>query len=486
MSESVIRTPLDRTIPRATRLAFGLGQVAEGLKTFSFNLFVLFYYNSVLGLSGSLCGLAIGIALIADAVSDPLMGSISDNFESRWGRRHPFMVAAALPLALAFFALFAPPAGLDTTGLFLWLTGFSVATRLFMTVYHVPHIALGAELSAHFAERTRLVAIRQIFGYIAAFAMAGIGFGYFFADERGGRMNPEAYAPFALVMSLVMVVTILASAWWTRDQIPFLPRHGTSNSNVSVLRRPLNEARSAFHNRSFRRLFTGVLMIYVLVGTEGALALYIYEFFWALDSREILILSLVYPIGLIGGALCTTRLHAAWEKSPTLIFGTVGWSICQLLPIILRLVDALPENGTTALIVVLVAFRLLQGALVQQGYASFSSMMGDIADEHELATGRRQEGIFFGVVSFSAKAASGAGSFFAGVALDVIGWPSGIARQGGGADVPPETIQDLGIIYGPIVAVFAFLAPFAYRGYSLDRARHRAVLEALAARDPTA
>ena len=252
------------------------------------------------------------------------------------------------------------------------------------------------------------------------------------------------------------------------------------------LRRLLAESRGAFANRSFRHLFSGVLLIYVLVGTEGALALYMYEFFWALDSREILALTLVYPVGLVIGALFTARLHERWDKSPILILGTIGWSVCQLLPVILRLVGAFPDNGTTALIGLLVAFRLLQGALVQQGFASFSSMMGDIADEHELETGRRQEGIFFGVVSFSGKAASGAGSFFAGVALDVIHWPAGLAQSSGDPAVPAETIQELGVVYGPLVAVFAFLAPFAYRGYTLDRARHRAVLEALAARGPDA
>jgi len=88
---------------------------------------------------------------------------------------------------------------------------------------------VGAELTANFEERTRIVATRQIFGSVAAFVMAGVGFGYFFADERGGRMNPDAYAPFAAVVSVVMVTTILASAWFTRDQIPFLP---TSRKNA--------------------------------------------------------------------------------------------------------------------------------------------------------------------------------------------------------------------------------------------------------------
>ena len=482
MSESPIYTPLDRQLSRTTRFAFGLGQVAEGLKNASFNLFVLFYYNSVLGLSGSLCGIAIAIALLFDGLSDPLMGSISDNHRSKWGRRHPFMVVASLPLAVAFFGLFAPPAGLGSTGLFLWLTGFAVVTRLLMTVYHVPHIALGAELTANFAERTRVVATRQIFGYVAAFMMAAIAFGYFFSDESGGRTNPEAYAPFALCMSVAMVLTILASAWWTWDQLPYLPTSRADALKSNAIRRSIAEARSASGNESFRKLFTGVLVLYVLVGTETALALYVYEFFWSLGSREILFLSAAYTFGLVFGAMFTARLHGIWQKSPTLIFGTVGWSVCQIFPIVGRLLDVVPENDTAPLIAFLIVVRFLQGALVQQGYASFSSMMGDIADEHELATGRRQEGIFFGVVSFSGKAASGVGSLIAGVALDVISWPAGLGVTTETIAIPAETIRNLGIVYGPLLAVFAVTGPFAYRGYKLDRERHRSVLEALADR----
>ncbi len=392
------------------------------------------------------------------------------------------MVLAALPLALAFYGLFAPPAGLGTTELFLWLTTFAVLTRLMMTVYHVPHIALGAELTANFAERTRLVATRQIFGYFGAFVMAAVAFGYFFSDERGGRMNAEAYAPFAFVMSGTMAITIIASAWLTRDQIPFLPTQRAAKVKGSVLRRMFSESKSAFSNYSFKRLFAGVLLTYILVGTESALSLYMYEFFWALESSDILMLTLAYPVGLIVGALFTAGLHERWGKAPALILGTVGWSTFQLLPVIARLLDWLPPNGTTALIATLLALRFLQGALVQQALASFSSMMGDIADEHELDTGRRQEGIFFGVVSFSGKAASGAGSLIAGIALDVIAWPAGLGSGADAAAIPPETIRNLGIVYGPLVAVFSLAAPFAYRGYTLNRERHRAVLDALEAR----
>lgn len=96
-----------------TKFAYGIGQLAEGLKNSALSTFVLFYYNQVLGLPGTLAGLALAIALIFDAFTDPLAGSLSDNWHSTMGRRHPFMYASALPLGICFYLLFAPPSGLS-------------------------------------------------------------------------------------------------------------------------------------------------------------------------------------------------------------------------------------------------------------------------------------------------------------------------------------------------------------------------------------
>ena len=125
--------PKDRLVPFTSKVAFGIGQFAEGLKNTGFGLFILFYYNQVLELPGTLAGLALFIALVFDAVTDPLAGSLSDNTKSRLGRRHPFMYASALPLALAFLGLFSPPTGLGDWGLFAWLTVFAILTRGAMT-----------------------------------------------------------------------------------------------------------------------------------------------------------------------------------------------------------------------------------------------------------------------------------------------------------------------------------------------------------------
>ena len=148
------------------------------------------------------------------------------------------------------------------------------------------------------------------------------------------------------------------------------------------------------------------------------------------------------------------------------------------LPVVLRLVGWFPENGAPELIWLLCGFRLLQGLIVQQALVSFGSMMADVVDEHELESGRRQEGIFFGAVAFSGKAASGLGNIVAGVGLDLISWPRG-ADISSAADIAPQTLVNLGLLYGPIVAGFAVVSVWCYTKYKLNRERHQEILDEL-------
>ena len=117
------------------RLIYAFGQLPEGIKSATFGFFLLFYYNQVLGLSGSMAGIAVFIALCLDALSDPVVGSWSDFTRSRWGRRHPFMYWSAIPFAASFYFLFVPPDGLSEFGLFMWLLVFAALTRTAMTFY---------------------------------------------------------------------------------------------------------------------------------------------------------------------------------------------------------------------------------------------------------------------------------------------------------------------------------------------------------------
>ena len=88
-----------------TKVAFGIGATGEGATNWIFAGLTFFFYNQVLGLSGSLTGLAVLIAIIFDAISDPVIGSISDRFVSKLGRRHPFMFAAPFPTVIAIYLM---------------------------------------------------------------------------------------------------------------------------------------------------------------------------------------------------------------------------------------------------------------------------------------------------------------------------------------------------------------------------------------------
>jgi len=223
-------TQAAQTLSNGVKLSFGIGQMAEGIKNSSFSVFLLFYYNQVLGLAADAAGLAIAISLIFDAVTDPVAGTLSDRWRGSQGRRHPFMYASALPMAISFYFLFAP-ADIALQGsqthLFVWMLLFTLLARGSMTLYHVPHLALGAELSTDYEERTSLVAIRQFLSACGYLLVFGLGFGYFFAPSiefSNGQLNSDAYPPFAAWLSLVIFVTILISAYGTRSRIPYLPK----------------------------------------------------------------------------------------------------------------------------------------------------------------------------------------------------------------------------------------------------------------------
>ena len=464
-------------LTRGIKLSYGVGQAAEGIKNAAFNVFVFFYYTQVLGLPTVYTGIAIGIALAVDSITDPLIGSLSDNWQGSNGRRHPFLYASILPLGLFFIGLFSPPE-LGEFALFLWLTVFSVGTRAMMTLYYVPHVSLGAELSEDFNERTEVVAYRYFFSYVGGILTFAIGFVVYFPDTQ---FKVEAYAPFGITLSLLMMASILVTAAGTRKRIPHLPASRINREPVSVwgvLRKTLLEIRSALTNRSFRWLFSGVLIVFAMVGVDNALNLHMNTYFWELQGGGNLLFFAATPVGALLGTAVASTLTRWFDKKPSVIIGTLCWALCQVIPVVLRLLGWFPDNGTAELLYTLIVIKFIQGLGVVQALIAFNSMVADVVDEHELITGLRQEGIFFSSISFSNKMTSGIGTVGAGFALAFIDWPTGSDVQTA-ADIGAETIAWLGLIYGPIVSGFALVSVYCYSKYGLNRQRHAAVVKKL-------
>ena len=470
-----------KDLSRHTKFAYWVGQVAEGQKGAIFALFLLFYYNQVLGLSGSLCGIALMIAMAVDAITDPLMGSITDRWRSRWGRRHPFMYGAAVPMAVAVYFTFDPMVD-SQAGLFVWLLVFSIASRMLMTLYSVPHMALGAEMTNDYEERTVVVAGRSLFGYLGQFLVYFFGFAVFFAasDEfASGQLNAEAYPPFAFLMGAIMIVSIIYSAAGTHHLIPRLQR--PAKPKAHPVRQLLADTGEALKNRSFRWIALGFIVVAGPVGTGMAFALYMNTFFWDVPPDGMAYILLATPVGTAIGYLFAPLLARYLEKRASLILGALGWAVFAVAPVCLHYAGFFPAPGTIGVVVGLSACAFLAGLIVSQVGVAVGSILGDVSDEQELVNGKRQEGVFYGAYAFVNKATGGIGSAVSGFILDLIDWPRGEHVQSA-ADIPPDALFALAMVAGPGLALGFIPAVWCFMHYRLDRDKHRAIVDELNAR----
>lgn len=452
-----------------TRLAYGTGATAEGVKTAAFNTFVLYYYNQVLEVSGALTGTALFIALAVDAVSDPLVGAISDRHRSRWGRRHPFIAASALPLALMIYALFNPPEALSEQGLFLWLTATAVGARIGLTLFHVPHLALGAELARDYDERTRLFGVVTLMSLGGAFGTALIGYSVFFPtteEHAHGLLNPDAYPAFAEAAAIAIFLSIALCTFGTVHRIPTLTVVPSETTRLG-LRGFLAELGSVFANPSYRSIFFGLLLGTIVVGVEQAFQTYMGVHFWGLSTEELRLPVLAVIAGLPFALVLAPRMTRRFDKRGALVGSAAITIVVINTPVLLRLSGALPPNGDPLILQLVVTQAFVAGVFGPVILVTINSMFADIADEQELLLDRRQEGVIYAARSFSLKAAGALGAFLGGVGLDLIAFPRG-AAPGAVAD---EVIFRLGLIYGPATSTFTFVGLLLYLGYRLDRAR---------------
>jgi len=462
-----------------TKFAYGVGQIGEQVKNQGFNAFLFFYFTQVLGLSGSLAGTAILIALVFDAVTDPLAGSLSDNWKSPRGRRHPFMYAAALPLAVSYVVLYVPPASLGQTGLFLWLTGFAVAVRGAMTLYHVPHLAMGAEISDDYHERTSVVAWRTMLAVVGGGATSIAAYRLFFPETprfENGMLDPAGYPRYAVFAGLIMFVTIWYSAWGTRDLIARMPRAPEDPEPFSFARMG-REFASAWQNVSFRSLFIGFTLYGIFFGVLGTLATHVNVFFWEFDTGKLQFLVVPALVGFVLGSALVGPLHRCFDKLPTLVAGCVSSAVVGNAAVVLRLVGVFPGNDSPWLLPAVFGLLTVNMTIAATSFVSAGSMMADVAEEHVLKTGRAQQGIFFSATSFTGKLASGLGHFVAGVGLDWIAFPLNAERI---SDVGADSIRDLGLLQLSAVLI-TLVAIWTFRHYRIDRAAQLATREALAA-----
>ena len=478
-------------LPIRTTLAYGIGEVGEVVFLGMFNTFIVIFYNQAIGLSNSLIGTAIMLATIGDAISDPMVGMISDRWRSRLGRRHPFLFAAPLPLAISLYAIFSPPDFLtggvagepNQLWLFAWLAVWTIFGRLFVTLYTIPHHALGAELAKDPNERSRLFSSNAVIGYVSGALFSFSVWGFFLSGESllaDGSVVPKhldasAYPPVVITACAIILVMINLSALGTLNRVPYLSSAAKSDARRSLFSF-YREMMGVFANPNYTFLMIGFFLLMISVGLSDTLSVFIATYFWEFKPEQIKWFGLMGVPAIIIGATASPSLMRKFDRKPVLIGGLLGLLTIGPIPLVLRLFDLMPANGSEYLLPIVMFSRMISVICAAAGAVAMMSILGDIADENELLLGLRQEGLIYSARAFFAKASNSAGHFFGGIFLDLyIIFPFDAVP----GEVDADVIWRLGFFAGPIMCIAGFCALPFYARYRLTRSKHIEILAKL-------
>ena len=463
-----------------TRFFYGIGSVAFGVKDNGFGALLLLFYNQALGLDARLAGLAIDIALVVDAFLDPLIGYASDHLRTRWGRRHPFMYAAAIPAALSYLFLFSPPAGLSQTGLFAYLLASAIFVRAFIALYEIPNAALVAELTEGYDQRTSYLSWRYFFGWTAGLTMSVAAFGYFLSSGIGrisGTQIPANYHAYGVAAAIIMFSAIMISSLGTHRAIPWLVRPVAREAR-GVGANPLRDIRRAFSSQSAIVILLAGMLYSLAMGLAGAMAPYIYGYFWVLTPQQISILfSAGFPAAFVALGF-TPWLARRFDKRRASIGFTIAIVLTTPLALLLRLFGLFPAPGAQEFMPLLFVAGAISTALLMSQGILFTSMLADVVEETELRTGKREEGVFFAANTFIQKCVSGLGIFSSSVLLTLANFPAH-ANPG---TVPTTVITRLSEYYIGTFVLLIFASAGCVVAFRITRARHAENLAALALR----
>lgn len=481
-----------RRLSLPTRIFYGFGSVAFGVKDNGFSYFLAFFYAQVVGLPAQTVGLAIMTALVIDAFIDPIVGQLSDNTRAKWGRRHPWMYAAAIPVAVSYTLIWNPPTTWSQPAQVGYLVAVAVLIRSFISCYEIPSAALAAELTTEYDERTRLLSYRYLFGWaggLAMYALALFGFLKPTPEYAVGQLNPQGYANYGLFAGGLMLFAILVTSIGTHGQIPNL--RAPPQERVT-LGRLVRELFSAMANRNFAMIFASAIFLYAGIGLGFAINLYFSTYYFEFAAAEIALFSFSSLTAAILAWIIAPRLAQRFEKRAVAMCLIPLGLAFSAGPIALRLVDWLPPNAATVTtpfsfggapwtphlnFLIIWLTNVLGVGLGIIGNILFSSMIADVVEDSELKTGRRQEGVFFAAIAFAAKATTGFGILASGLIIGAIGFPTG-AKPG---TVDPEIVRHLGLIYVPTQIVLYGTATLLLLGYGISRASHQDTLRKLAA-----
>ena len=443
-------------LSRSTVFAYGVPAIGAGYMYLLIGLYVMKFSTDVLLISPLVMGLIFSASRVWDAVSDPLVGYLSDRTRSRFGRRRSWMMASILPISVTYVMIFAPPTGLSGTGLAIWMAVAIIGFYSVMTAFFVPHLSLGAELSTNYHERSRLFGYRHgfwTFGSILCLAAMQLLIG---AEQDGGdaaRLRAwELSLPACAFMALMIVFAVVR----LRERPEFQGRVSTN---------PLHAFRDVWRNHHARLLIIVTLIENIGSAAIGVLTLYVSQYVvGAPHMAPLVILFYMVPSALsvplwipLSRRFGKVRLWMLSMLATGIAFGAMF--LLPFLPAELRL----PW---------MFVFAVFAGLAAGCGGTIGPSVQGDVIDYDEHLTGERKEGSYFAAWNFVYKSALGVMLALTGFVLELSGF---VPNQ------PQTMATQLWMVglYGIFPLVSYTIGAILFSRFSLDEAEYRKIRAAL-------
>ncbi|GHV93444.1 sugar transporter [Spirochaetia bacterium] len=429
--------------PRLTlkqKLGFGIFDLGGNMFFTLMGFWCLKYLTDTVGIAAAWAGIAVMVGKAWDAVTDPVMGYISDRTRTRWGRRRPYLLFGALPMLLTMWLFFTAPPTLSPVLLFLWAMVTLMLLNTAATVINIPYSSLTPELTGDYHERTSLNGYRfgcAVFGTIIGAAVVQPLTELFSSPRLGWSMT-------GLILGAVMAVTTLLTFLGTRERA-----HGAADIPAEGF---FSTYKGVFSNRPYVcLLFTYTLHIMGITFLQSILAYYTEYIYRRPDITPLamMILLLTAMVFIPVSVLVSKKIGK--KRTYQICFAIIA-SACMIIFFFGRL-------GGIGFFLALMAYA---GIGVGFSYVAPYAMAPDTIDYVAVKSGgARKEGAYYGIWTFVSKLGTALSVFFSGAILSLGGY-SANAEQGGAA------ITAIRLLIGPIPAIILLGAMVVIQFYTLD------------------
>ncbi|MEM9013495.1 MAG: glycoside-pentoside-hexuronide (GPH):cation symporter [Pseudomonadota bacterium] len=437
----------DLTLPR--KLGYGIGIFGPMLGWVAALQYLMYFYTDVAGIDPARAGLIFMIGMVWDAVSDPLVGVLTDRTRTRWGRYRPYLLFGSVPFAIVVaFAFFPIKAGAENA---FWIA--LVTHLLFRTGYtivYMPFTAMIARITTSYDSRTSLTAVKTMFVFLGNLT---ISFGFYTLVLRlGGGSEGVGFFRAAAVVGVAAALTSLICFAATREA-------KEDEEIVSAARIPLKTAApDLLGNKAFLLLFAGVAIFGGFYGAELAMTAYFAKY-WLGDAGLARVLFTTQAFASLASIPVWLWLGKRFGKSHVWTTGVLLASAGLFGVFFIR-----PENYMIMAALYAVANVGASGFIL-----IFYAMTADTVDWGEWVSGRRHEGVIFGAISFANKFAAGVATGFVGVSLTWIGFAAN--------ETPSVSVINGMFVIGALIPAIAFVvAASLMRWYPVSREAHQKIL----------